>query len=260
MVSRCFDTIFNHQFPHDGDAYAGYVDGRIGDQPNYSWIVANFPGKFHLSITVLGNDAECLDIESGAATVESAAKWYAFRKAAGVTRPVFYASASLMDSALIPAIKAAGIPRSGYRLWSAHYGDGKHICGPGSCGLMSIPADGTQWTDHTGTLSVDQSLLIPSFFSGIAPPDPVAYLTQTETDAIVSQLPILVQGMTDARLPHWYVRRAQAILNAVYGNTLTVDGIYGPTTAAAITELQKQYGLTRDGICGPDTWTRLVTG
>jgi prepilin-type processing-associated H-X9-DG protein len=253
-----YDSAFNNQFPHDGDAYAGYVDGHVGDQPNYSWIVANFPGKLHMSITVFGNDADCLDIESGAASVSGAARWYLQRKAAGVARPVFYASASLMNSDLIPAIKAAGLPRSGYRLWSAHYRHGQHICGPSSCGLLSVPADGTQWDDHTGSLNADRSLLDPFFFSGIIPP--ALYLTQTETDAIVSQLPILIQGMSDDRLPHWYVRRAQALLNAIYGSTLTLDGIYGPATAAAITGLQKQYGLTRDGICGKDTWTRLVAG
>jgi Putative peptidoglycan binding domain len=261
------DTIFNHLFPPGAQAYAAYVDGHIGDQPNYSWIVANFPGAFHLSITVLGNDADALDIESGAVSVSSAARWYQGRKAAGVARPVFYASASLMNSSLIPAIKAAGIPRSGYRLWSAHYGDGRHICGPGSCGLMSIPADGTQWTDHEDRLSVDESLLIPSFFSGITPPDPVKYLSPAEMSAIVNALPVLSLPpagkpfMSDKDFPHWYVRRLQLILSGVWSLYKgSIDGIYGSATAAAVKALQGQLGLTPDGICGPVTWSRVIAG
>lgn len=234
------------------------MDGRIGDQPNYDWIVANFPGKHHLSITVLGNDADCLDIESGAATVASASRWYAGRKKAGVARPVFYASASLMNSSLLPAIKAAGIPRSGYRLWSAHYGDGKHICGPSSCGLLSIFADGTQWTDHDDKLSVDQSLLIPSFFSGITPP-PVL-LTPAEMTAIMTQLPVLTQGASDTKFPHWYVHRAQALLNAIWHAGLTVDGEYGPKTASAVRTVQKLSALPQTGTCDAPTWSVLVTG
>lgn len=256
---RAVDSAFNNQFPSGYDAYFGYVDGRIGDQPNYSWIVANFPHAFHLSITVLGNDADCLDIESGAATVAGAARWYAGRKKAGVQRPVFYASASLMNSELIPALKAAGLSRSAYRLWSAHYTT-KHICGPSSCGQLSIFADGTQWTDHDNKLTCDQSLLIPSFFSGITPPDPVIYIPQAETDAIMGKLPVLKQGASDTALPHWYVHRIQAVLNAVWHAGLTVDGEYGPATAAAVSAMQGASGIKPDGVMGPATWSILVTG
>jgi N-acetylmuramoyl-L-alanine amidase len=36
-----------------------------------------------------------------------------------------------------------------------------------------------------------------------------------------------------------------------------VDGILGPQTAAAITDFQRNVGLTADGICGPDTIAAL---
>lgn len=36
-----------------------------------------------------------------------------------------------------------------------------------------------------------------------------------------------------------------------------VDGILGPRTAAAVTEFQRNAGLTTDGICGPDTVAAL---
>jgi len=79
-------------------------------------------------------------------------------------------------------------------------------------------------------------------------------------ETMMNALPTLQQGANDANLSHWYVRRIQAILNVVYHQSLTVDGAFGPTTTASVKELQKSYGLTQDGIVGPETWTALITG
>ena len=69
--------------------------------------------------------------------------------------------------ALVTALGGAGISRAEVRLWSAHYGQGKHICGPGTCGYPA--ADGTQWTDtapgRNGS-EIDESLLKDGFFGG----------------------------------------------------------------------------------------------
>ena len=62
-----YDTIYNDQFPAGAAAYAAYVDGGIGDQPNYAYIVSKFPKAQHLSISLFGNNADALDVESGAA-------------------------------------------------------------------------------------------------------------------------------------------------------------------------------------------------
>ena len=41
---------------------------------------------------------------------------------------------------------------------------------------------------------------------------------------------------------------------------LTVDGIFGPRTAAAVRGFQQALGITVDGIVGPLTWRALVSG
>ena len=38
---------------------------------------------------------------------------------------------------------------------------------------------------------------------------------------------------------------------------ISVDGIFGPATEAAVIAYQKRYGLSPDGIVGPHTWTAL---
>lgn len=260
------DTAFNSQFPAHFDAYAGYVDGHVGSQPNYQWVVQNFPGKFHLSISVFGNDADCLDIEPGAATVASASGWYLRQKRRGLARPCFYASASLMNSDLIPAITAAGIERNSIRLWSAHYTGHPHICGPSSCGLLSMPADGTQWTDMTGSLTADQSLLSADFFAADPKPDLPGTLTDQEMTAIMSKLPVLQQGAADTAGQPFFVRRMQALINGVISwkpvsaSQIAVDGSFGQKTADALRAVQGAYNVSQDGICGPATWRVLITG
>ena len=47
-----FDTALNDQFPSGAAAYAAYVDGGIGNQPNYAYIVSAFPKAQHLSIAL----------------------------------------------------------------------------------------------------------------------------------------------------------------------------------------------------------------
>ncbi|SIS88008.1 glycoside hydrolase domain-containing protein [Alicyclobacillus vulcanalis] len=49
------------------------------------------------------------------------------------------------------------------------------------------------------------------------------------------------------------VKQLQEDLNKVLGLHLTVDGIYGPQTQAAVKSFQLQHGLTVDGIYGPQT-------
>ena len=179
-----FDTAFNDQFPSGGAAYAGYVDGHVGNQPNYAHIVSAFPKAQHLAITLsASSNADALDVEPGAAAASDIPDWYNRQVARGVHRPVLYASASTMNSEILSVLRQAGISRADVRLWTAHYGAGEHICGPGTCGALSVNADGTQWTSNARGLVLDQSLLLGSFFT-ITSNKPIA----TETELQSGQL------------------------------------------------------------------------
>ena len=257
MTYTMYDSDTNAAFPPGADAYAAYVDGALADQPNYGWIVAHFPAAHHVSIALSpAHDADFLDIENGAATVPSAAGWYARQRARGLARPGFYASAYTMEASLIPAYQRAGIGRGTLRLWSAHYGDGPHICGPSTCSLTPITMDGTQYTDAAFGRNLDASLLAADFF-GTAPSPVPAW-----QEAMMQALPTISTTLNndDTHLPHELIGRIQLIANGIFHASppLTVDGAYGPASAAEIRKIQTSYGLVADGIVGPATWQVLV--
>lgn len=161
-----YDSAQNDQFPPGAQAYAAYVDGSVGNQPNYAYIVNTFPKAHHLSIALFaGDNADALDVEPGAAIPSDIPGWYARQKQRGIQRPCVYASVSTMSDTIMSVLDQAGIGRGKVRLWSAHYGAGEHICGPKSCGLISIEVDGTQWTSNALGRNLDQSLLQPDFFT-----------------------------------------------------------------------------------------------
>ncbi len=53
------------------------------------------------------------------------------------------------------------------------------------------------------------------------------------------------------------VRELQTGLNRL-GNTLDVDGRFGPDTEQALLRFQQQQGLETDGVAGPKTWQTLI--
>jgi len=160
-----FDTILNNQFPSGAPAYGAYVDGSLGNQPNYAYIVKTFPRAQHLSIALFAtNNADTLDVEPGASSPGDVPAWHARQVKRGVKRPCVYASVSTMGTSILPTLSRASIARASVRLWTAHYDVGEHICGPGTCGSLSVNADGTQWTPNARGLVLDQSLLAENFF------------------------------------------------------------------------------------------------
>ncbi|MFD9502832.1 glycoside hydrolase domain-containing protein [Streptomyces sp. NPDC060035] len=67
--------------------------------------------------------------------------------------------------------------------------------------------------------------------------------------------PTLQSGATGAD-----VQRLQRALIAARGQTLTIDGDFGPATTTAVKAYQTAQGLTSDGIVGNATWTALQAG
>ena len=245
-----FDTAFSDQFPPGAQAYAAYVDGGIGDQPNYVYVLDHFPHAHHLSITLAGNDADAADVESGAMNPEDIPGWYARQVTRGVARPVIYANVSTMESLVRPVVAALPGARAAVRLWTAHYTGEAHVCGPSSCGELGIDADGTQWTSEALGRDLDQSLLAGDFFG----PAPAPSWTET----LVQALPEIAAGSTDVHA----VRRVQALVNADREDRgiapIAEDGSFGEITRKALLLAQAEAGITQDGICGPATWRVLL--
>jgi peptidoglycan hydrolase-like protein with peptidoglycan-binding domain len=68
----------------------------------------------------------------------------------------------------------------------------------------------------------------------------------------ISPWPVVKNG--DKEHP---IKTLQHLLRA-RGHSVTVDGMFGPKTEAAVKVFQTSRGLSANGIVGPETWTTLV--
>lgn len=215
-------------------AYGAYYNGTYA---NVSGMRARFPGAYIVSITPDGlNGAMCIDIEPGDAIPADAPGFWHNSNHGGAVKPWFYASAGSVR-AVIDNLSAAGIPRSAYFIWSAHY-IGNHICGPGTCGYPQ--ADGTQYAT---TQNYDISVL-PAYMIGTVPPpvtEPTIAKGSTNV-AAVEKLRVLLDS-----------HNAQLPANADGG-----PGKFGDLVFAAVEAFQVVNNLTKDGIVGPATWASLL--
>ncbi len=230
-----YDAVTVTEIPSDATAVAGYTDGRW---PTYSSLVTGFPRALKLSITVTASgEADCLDVEPGDASVAAAAGWLRAAAARGVWRPCVYASVSSMG-AVVAACAAAGLNLADFRFWSAHYGAGEHICGPGTCKLVDREMDGTQWTDSALGRNLDQSIVGTSFFPWYA--------------TLMTEIPVVKLGSSGQPVKNW-----QALLTA-RGHILAADGEFGLNTEAVTRTFQSAQKLNPDGVVGPATWTAAL--
>lgn len=155
------DSVTVSEIPVDTPAAGGYVGGEWPTYENGE-LRARCPHARLVSFAVASKyRADILDIERGDATIEDAPEWWRLNKDHGARG--FYISAS-DGAALEIYLEHHGVPRAEYVLGSAHYGDGKHICGPKTCGYLNAPANGTQYDDHDGGVSRDVWVLRPSFW------------------------------------------------------------------------------------------------
>ena len=157
-----YDSVNVSQIPANAAAVAGYVGGHW---PTFPSLVKAFPHAHRLSIAVnASEDAECLDVEAGDASIADAPAWVKRQLARGVKRPVVYTSVSQAPG-LLRELAKAGIARTAIRLWTAHYTFKPHLC-DARCGFgMSGTADATQYSDHALGKNLDASLCSPSFFA-----------------------------------------------------------------------------------------------
>jgi murein L,D-transpeptidase YcbB/YkuD len=96
----------------------------------------------------------------------------------------------------------------------------------------------------------------PAAASISGPAVPATGLSQASTAAALQAWPVLKEGSNSA-WPRVTVRSLQYLLNA-HGAKLTVDGVLGPKTKAAVVAFQRAHGLTGSGVVGAPTWRALL--
>jgi peptidoglycan hydrolase-like protein with peptidoglycan-binding domain len=189
-IEAMYDSTSVAALPAGAFAYAVYLDGAYA---NLAAARARF-GDSQLLVTITPDGAEgatYIDIEPGNVLAPAAAT---FIKNGGTG---FYASpgaaAGYSVQNCIDACSAAGIPRTAYRVWSAHW-IGRHICGPSTCGYPQ--ADGTQFVSTAGW---DESAVVnPVFFQLPSPPAPVPQEWTGDGRSSLAQAAALAPGQTAA--------------------------------------------------------------
>lgn len=77
--------------------------------------------------------------------------------------------------------------------------------------------------------------------------------TSTSGGTCIVTLKVLRYGMSGSA-----VKKLQILLNGLGYNCGTVDGKFGSKTSRAVSDFQKDYGLSVDGIVGSATWGALI--
>lgn len=144
-----YDAVTVTNIPQAEDVIvAGYATGIYA---NISQMMVRFPVAPILTIDVTGTGkAQCLDVESGDATVSQIDPWLSNYALTGpvFSRPVVYMSLDYAKASFPTA------PPEGCWLWTAHYTGVEHYCGP-ACGL-AYTADATQ---YSSTATLDTSVV-----------------------------------------------------------------------------------------------------
>lgn len=107
----------------------------------------------------------------------------------------------------------------------------------------------THWAALPGVLTGDQVIIVP--VEPEAKPE-----TETETQPTASgviSMNTLKNGSRGTQ-----VKVLQFLLNELGYDCGEADGIFGSKTLSAVKAYQKAKSLTADGICGKNTWTKIL--
>lgn len=123
-----------------------------------------------------------------------------------------------------------------------------------------------------GTVVLTAGLATATLAAGLALPVSTAVAAPAATASVTSTVavkamrlasaqalqpwPVLRQG-ANSSWPKVTVRSLQYLLNA-RGAKLTVDGIFGAKTRAAVVAFQRAHHLPADGVTGAKTWGALI--
>ena len=205
----------------------------------------------------IGKAALFLDYEGseyGFAVGEGYAKAWLDRvkEVTGVT-PIIYTQQSRVA-------RLGEIQRAGYPLWVAKYGNNPKITKfdpDQTCPGISPYSEAVifQYSSNLYLSGYGDKLDCNVFYGDEKDWQALCTGIKVEERDMVdvnTKLPRLAQGSKGAA-----VKVLQIILNAD-GAGLSVDGSFGPKTAAAVKEFQKKHGLAADAIVGRKTWPALM--
>ena len=233
-MALMFDSTNYDAIPEWAAVVGYYIDGSFVPKPGQ---IERFKNARLVSITVTGHPAaRVADVEAGDLTPASGARWAANEIQAG-RRPTLYFSESNTD-AVTAELGALGISRSAVDYWIADWTGQPHIV-PGSVATQyaNPPSSGG---DYDTSMTVDGW---PEHINPV-PPAPVQELTFMPTS-----LPVLSIGP----LKTGWTANLQVLLNG-HGHALSVDGVFGPQTRAAVIAVQELNQIPADGVVGPQTW------
>jgi peptidoglycan hydrolase-like protein with peptidoglycan-binding domain len=136
-------------------------------------------------------------------------------------------------------------------------------------GLITHGDGGVSWGDHPncpGSVRKAQRPQLVALAMSIRQDTPLPP-AQDWTDAMIANLPTLIQGSADKAGAVQMVHRMQALVKVIgdvnrvpAASAVAATGTYDRTTWLGVLALQKMFGLTADGAVGAATWGALIAG